>query len=268
MNLDNLKIAVLGCGNMASPIVKAIALEFGDVEFHTYTPSGSKSVSLAADINGNHHDVLRTIPRVDYWLIACKPQQLEQLVQDLGEDFKEQNIISILASTNIQTLKLSFSTKKIIRIMPNTPALYGQGISLYLSSSEISETENLQIKHLFGACGELIEVANEREFDELTVFSGSGPAYIFRFALGYYKKMIQMGYSQDLSRKLLNQLFLGSAVLMDNSLDDLQTMVDNVTSKGGVTIEAVNILEENRLDESIGTSIDSAIRRNKQIAQE
>lgn len=263
-----MNIAVIGCGNMAFPIVTRIAKSFPEIIFHTFTPSKIKAQKLAKEVNGKFHETLDSLIDIDYWLIACKPQQLQKLSESLGDNFKEQKIISILASTNFLSLEKNLRTKDIIRVMPNTPASIGEGISLMSSSPNMDSKYIDLISNYFKACGEVINVDSEKEFDELTVFSGSGPAYVFRFANSYYKKLLDLGHEEELARKLVNQLFLGSSHLMMNDSENLGTMIDKVTSKAGVTIEAIKVLEKNSIDQIISDSIDGALLRGKQIAQD
>lgn len=263
-----MKIAVIGCGNMSVPIVSSIAKVYPEIEFHTFTPSKTRAIELANKVGGTFHKELATIVDMDYWLIACKPQQLNDLSLKLGEGFKNQKIISILAGTSIESLSNKLNTNMIFRVMPNTPCSLGLGISLIMTAKNVKSEDKIKLADLFKTCGEIINVESEKEFDELTIFSGSGPAYVFRFAKSYFLKLKQLGFSDELSRKLLDQLFLGSAHLMKNSNEDLETMIDKVTSKGGVTIEAIDVLEKNALDKIIDKSIDAGIIRAKQISRE
>ena len=125
----------------------------------------------------------------------------------------------------------------------------------------------LLIEEWFTHCGVVINTKSEAEFDELMLFSGSGPGYIFYIAECYYQKMIHLGHNQLTARKLINQLFLGSSKLMQQSDDDLSTLCRNVTSKGGVTQAALEYLDKACLPDTISGSIDNAISRSKQLAR-
>jgi len=109
---------------------------------------------------------------------------------------------------------------------------------------------------------------NEEQFNLLTVISGSGPAYIFEFAHSYIKLAEQMGMNKNDARKMINQLFFGSAKLMNETEKDLGDMIDAVTSKGGVTIEAINTFREEKLDLIIQKSVSKASQRSEQITQQ
>jgi pyrroline-5-carboxylate reductase len=262
-----MNIGVIGCGNMASPIVKTIAVNDRSIKFYTYTPSKTRAKKLANDVGGVFIEELNSFPEMDSWIIACKPQQLKTLGEELSGKLKDQKVISILASTGFKLIEKYLDNKNIIRIMPNTPSAFGQGISLMMSSEAVTEQFDDQVFKLFSHCGEVIKTSSEKQFDELTVFSGSGPAYVFRFALGYYKKLLNMGIDETVSRKLIDQLFVGSSELMLRETESYESMVDKVTSKGGVTIEAIKLLESEDLDNMIDKSIEAAIERGKQISQ-
>ena len=262
-----MKIGVIGCGNMAAPIVRTISKNDKSIEFFTYTPSKARAKELALEIGGVNVEELELFPDMDLWLIGCKPQQLKTLGDSLKGRLAGQDIISILASTSFSSLEKHLGTKSIIRIMPNTPSAFGKGVSLMISNEVVRAQSAKKVFEIFNYCGEVIKANTEKEFDELTVFSGSGPAYIFRFALSYYKKLIKMGFDADVSRKLIDQLFLGSSELMLNEPNNYESMVSKVTSKGGVTIEAIKVLELSGIDAIVESSIDAAINRGEQISQ-
>ena len=265
-----MKIGILGCGNMSSAIVKCIHSKRKEIQFNTFTPSKTRSVKLSKEVNGVHHSELSSFLRENYDLvvIACKPQQVEALSLDVENALAGKVIVSILAGISIDTISRLFNSDFICRVMPNTPSEFGEGISLIHSSVKVLDETNSKIMNLFKNCGLVISTKTEEELDELTVFSGSGPAYIYRFALAYQRDLLNRGYSETESRSLLNQLFVGTSVLMSNSEDSLSDLVDKVSSKKGVTLEAVKILNEKNLDEIVSLSTKSAHLRAKQIAQE
>jgi pyrroline-5-carboxylate reductase len=262
-----MKIGIIGCGNMAAPIVRTISKNDKDIEFYTYTPSKVRAKELALEVGGVYIEELRLFPDMDLWMIGCKPQQLKSLGDSLKGKLANKDIISILASTSFSSLETHLDSKNIIRIMPNTPSAFGKGISLMISNEAVRAQFEDKVFEIFNHCGEVIKASSEKQFDELTVFSGSGPAYVFRFALSYYKKLIKMGFDEGVSRKLIDQLFSGSSELMVKETSSYESMVSRVTSKGGVTIEAVKVLESSDIDSIVENSIDAAIKCGKKISQ-
>ena len=253
---------------MARAMVTQVHKFEKDIEFYTFTPSGTRAKKLAMEVGGQAILKLVDLPECDLYLIACKPQQLDQLVCNLEGLLKGKNIVSVLAAINLDTLSAKFESKNIIRVMPNTPSEIGLGVSLSIAHNKANDDAYESAKRFLRPCGEVIELKEEKELDELTIFSGCGPAYLYRFALAYEKKLISMGHGKELSRRLVNQTFLGSAQLMKNSELEISTLINNVTSKGGVTIEAVKVLESSGLDEIVSNSVVAAINRTEQIARE
>ena len=264
-----MKIAVIGCGNMASPVVEAIYKDNQNIEFHTYTPSQTRAIELSKKVNGIHHSSLNTFPsNICFWLLAFKPQQLSAFAQANSKFLTDKNIISILAATPISTLEKQLNTKFVTRVMPNTPSLHGEGIELILHSENVIEKNRILINKMFESCGFVYNVSSEDQFENMTTITGSGPAYVYEFALAYQEKLLQFGVEKDVARKLVVQLFKGSAILMENSSDHLQLMIDKVTSKAGVTIEAIDYLREQGLENTVSESLNKAIARSKKITQE
>ncbi len=144
-----MKIGVLGCGNMATAVVLGIHNQNKNIEFHCYTPSYTRARDLAEKVNGKAHKELTSFVDMDYWIVACKPQQVQNLANNLNGKLKNTNIVSFLAGTTIDNLGKIFSSQNIIRIMPNTPVKIGEGITLLTSSSECSnQFESLVSEHL------------------------------------------------------------------------------------------------------------------------
>lgn len=265
-----MKIAVIGCGNMATKVVELLHKNENSIQFITYTPSMTKAKKLAQLVNGKYIENLDEFKniQIDYWLIGCKPQQVEDLAQSLGFRLKNESVVSMLAATPIAKLEDLFGTKKIIRIMPNTPIGLGEGIILVKCHESIDSFIKKNFINVLEPGNLLIETKTEDEFDELTVFSGSGPAYIFYFAQSLELKLLNMGFKKELARDLINKLFIGSSKLMENSSHSLVDLVNQVTSKGGVTIEAINEYKANNFNEISSKAIDKAIFRSKQITKE
>ena len=264
-----MKIAVIGCGNMASPVVEAIYKDNTSIEFHTYTPSQKRAIKLSEKVNGVHHKTLDDFPTdIKFWILAFKPQQLAQFAKENNKLLHGTNIISILAATPVKTLKDKLKTKFVTRVMPNTPSLHGEGIELILHSEDVPLDNREKIEKMFKSCGYVYKVSNEEQFEQMTTITGSGPAYVYEFAKAYQEKLKSFGIDEDMSRKLVVQLFKGSTILMENSSDHLQVMIDKVTSKAGVTIEAIDYLRDQGVENTISESINKAVARSNEITQE
>lgn len=265
-------IGVIGCGNMAQAIVKGFYKKNKEYNFLTYTPNFIQAEKLAKEINGQAVKDLQGIQPASTVIIACKPQQLGTLVEDLaknGVSFANKHVISILAATPLSTLIEKLGSKKVTRIMPNTPAFLGEGISLILHSEDVEEDQKKFVSMFFEACGKTFTLDSEEQFDKVTTVSGSGPAYVYLFAKTMRDKLTDWGLDEKIAREIVVQLFIGSSNLMDEEKElSLDELIAKVTSKGGVTIEAVRSFENDNLGEITSKALDSAYSRSSEIVKE
>lgn len=253
---------------MAYAVVKNLS-QNKDLSFYTYTPSFTKAEKLAKEIGGN---ALRSLDdfralEIDFWLIGCKPQQLRDLCLDFNKITENPVIVSMLAATDVNMLEESFQSKSIFRIMPNTPIGVNAGVTLSFFDKALPEDLVEKFKSIFSDSG-LIICKDERELDTLTVFSGCGPAYIYNFADTLFQKMKSLGFEEKMSKELLDNLFLGSAKLMKESNKSYSELLSEVTSKAGVTIEAVKEYKRHDLLSITSQAIDKAIYRTEELSKE
>lgn len=262
-------IGVIGCGNMAEAIVKGFSQKFPKIEFLTYTPSFTGADTLAKQVNGKAVKALIELQAADTIVIACKPQQLNDLADNInkaGLDLKQKHIISILAATPLQVLESRLGATKITRVMPNTPSLIGLGMSLIMHSKAVTKKERELVDDFFNACGEVQKIETEEMFDKVTTVSGSGPAYVFLFAKTMADQLSSWGLSPEDSKEIVIQLFRGSSELMNSQKElSLDELISKVTSKGGVTIEAVESYRGNGLEGLTQKALSAAVRRSNKM---
>lgn len=265
-------IGVIGCGTMAQAIVRGFHQKHPQEKFLTYTPSFTRAQELAQAVQGSCTQNLKDFSQTETIIIACKPQQLGSLAQELKDhevDLKDKQIISILAATSIQTLQSKLGSSYVSRVMPNTPALIGQGMSLILHGAEVGENQKQLVQKFFRACGEVVELEEEKIFDQVTTVSGSGPAYVFYFAQTMAQKLEQWGVDSQSAKKIVTQLFIGSSELMKEQQElPFEQLISNVTSKGGVTIEAVRSYQADHLDQLTSKALEAAFKRSEEIKKE
>lgn len=265
-------IGVIGCGNMASAIVVGIHGGFSDLKFLTYNPTKSKAIDLAAKVKGEVVSSLDELKSAEYFLIGVKPQVFNELaaqLQESGINLKEKHVISMMASISIEAIQNKLGVTKVTRVMPNTPIFYGKGVSLLMHSEEVSSDEKNKINNYFKACSEVYEMPNEKSFDEVTTVTGSGPAYVYLFAQSFVEKLKTFGIEEKIAQQMVTGLFDGSALLMRENMDNsLQSMIDKVTSKGGVTIEAVKKYREHDIEKITSSALDEAIKRSSELSKD
>lgn len=264
-------IGVIGCGNMSSAIVKGIHSKLPQEKFLTYTPSFTRAQSLAESVGGKAVKELTHLKECDAIIIGCKPQQFEELAKNLQDafDFKDKYIISIMAAVPVETIKGKLGASMVTRIMPNTPALLGEGVSLMYHSEAVTDNWRNKCHDYFSACSKVHLIGSEELFDQVTTVTGSGPAYVFYFAKTLADNLKAWGLNESDSRAMVTQLFKGSAALMGASPDKpLGTLIDEVTSKGGVTIEAVKVYQEEKLEEISSEALSAAVKRSEELKKQ
>ncbi len=247
-----MKMLVLGCGNMSSAIIEGLAKDFDYTNTYFFTPSQTRAQTLAAKVGGKFVGRIKELPAdPEVVFIACKPQQFSELAKELvGKFTSNPTYISILAATPISLHESLLHTKKVLRVMPNMPVRFNKGISLLHSSADIPETEKLFWEEKFSIIGEAKWVQNEDEFNQLMLLTGSGPAFIYQW-LKWMAEMNQ-GISKSEQEKLAISVMEGAlAAIKSDDSKSLDTLISEVTSKGGVTAAVL----EGWKNENVSTSL-------------
>ncbi len=260
---------VLGAGNMAQ------ALCLGFYERHSnsglkmsfYTPSQTKAQQLAQQTRGEHLANLNQDLNYDFVMIACKPQQFKDLAGSLqGKLNGNAVIVSVMAGVSVQSLKDQLFATKIIRVMPNTPSMIGEGSNLvYVDPAVSSEEKKIVIDFLSAKYVPHI-FDSEAKVDQVTGVIGSGPAYVFEFArlMSEYLEQ-ECKLEQNEAVALVKELFSGSSHLMERSQDSLEQLRNNVTSKGGVTFEALESFRRDQMADIFNRAFKNAHRRTLEL---
>lgn len=264
-------IGVIGCGNMASAIVQGIHAKYEELEFLTYTPSFTRAQKLAQEVKGKACRELKELDHCHTLVIGCKPQQFAELALNLNEqlDLTGKHIVSIMAAMPIASIQKVLNVQKVTRVMPNTPCALNQGVSLILHADRLEQKEKSEIRRWFDACSKTFVMQTEAAFDQATTVTGSGPAYVFEFAKSMADKLAQWGHDESVSREMVAQLFKGAASLMESKSDlSFEDLVAQVTSKGGVTIEAIKTYRDQNLADITSKALDAAYERSVALTRD
>lgn len=204
----------------------------------------------------------------DLIILAVKPNALDLLAADIADKINDHAlIVSILAGKTIKTLEEKIPRcKKIIRVMPNTPALVGYGMSGICRNENVTQGEMDEILTVFSSFGKAYEV-NEDMMDTVTGISGSGPAYAFMFIDGLAKAGVKNGMSDDEAKLFAAQTVLGAAKMVLSSSESPEQLKINVCSPGGTTIEAVKVFEEAGLYDIIDKAVAACIDKSKRMGK-
>ena len=264
------KLGIIGCGNMAEAILKGIL----DSKF-------LKSVEISAFeinhdrkgyISGKYHILFAErleslVTNSRYILLSVKPYNISSLLDKLKAcfDYRQNVVISIAAgvSTNYIAHKLK-SNAPVIRIMPNTPAMVKKGMAA-ISQGIYAKQEDVEFaKKLMGSLGNFI-VIDEKFQDTVTAISGSGPAYFFLFCKYLIEAALKNGLNQTTSEMLTINTIVGAGEMMQKFEMSADHLIKMVASPGGTTEIALNKFIENGLEKIVLESVESAIKRSKEL---
>ncbi len=258
---------ILGAGNMAQALIPNFIKESDNTEFMVFTPSGDKARDFAQK-NGitwiKDLDELRNT-HIDFLWACFKPQQLEQVAGEI--DFLTHpylSVISLLAGSDCDKLSKNFGTQQIIRIMPNTPAQVGLGVNALYKTKEVNKDKWNTFWQAFNTQGTNCVFDNEDDVDIITPFSGSGPAYFFEIARILIQDLKSRGIDGALAHQMIAGTIEGAGRMLSQS-DDAETLRNNVTSKNGVTYEALESFKESNLEEIFNRAIERAYQRTLEL---
>jgi pyrroline-5-carboxylate reductase len=252
--LIKMRIGVFGCGNMGRALVLGMRSNYSDAEFFLYTPSQEKARALALEVQGHLVQRIQDMPKdLDWYLLAFKPQSLESFEFVFTNKAK---IISVLAGVNTAKLIEKFHTPKVARLMPNIASSVGKGANLFFLNPAFNSKEEMDFFELLVGAGKLFKMNSEKDIDLATAFSGSGPALLFEPMTG----------GRLPAKAIIAQTFLGSAELMQSDLSFAELSAQ-VTSKKGVTHEALESLKKNNLQSIFHDAFHAAYKRTLELSQ-
>jgi pyrroline-5-carboxylate reductase len=201
-------------------------------------------------------------------VIALKPQMFREAGPKLKSFVGSSTlVVSIMAGTTIASLK-EICGGSVVRAMPNTPAAIGRGITVAVAAKNVSAEQRAVANALLRATGSVEWVDNETLMDAVTAVSGSGPAYIFLLAEELARAGVEAGLPQELATKLARETVAGSGELLYRSELPSATLRQNVTSPGGTTAAALEVLMgPNGMQSLLTRAVAAATRRSKELAK-
>ena len=206
----------------------------------------------------------KAIKGAELIILAVKPQDLSQVVEEIKNLSSEQVVLSIVAGAGLNSLCKGLNHRRIIRAMPNMPAQIGEGMTVWTTSVEVSQKQKEMAQPILSALGEEIYVPDEKYLDMATALSGSGPAYVFLFIEALIDAGVHIGLPRDIAQKLVIQTTLGSTYAVQKTGKHPAELRSMVTSPGGTTTEALLRLERGGfrsvLLEAVAAAYDKAKR--------
>lgn len=263
------KIGFLGAGNMAQALIRGLSKKVHAAQIFAYDIDQSKLKKLTSKLKIKAcHTAAELIEKSNIVILATKPQDLKTALKPLKPYFKKHLVISIAAGIDYSILvKLLPKTCKIIRSMPNNPALIGEGITA-LWGKNISVSERQITEQIFKGAGDFIWLRHESQMDAVTGLSGSGPAYVYQFAKALSEAGVRLGLAKEQANQLTLQTLLGAALTLKQSGQTAEQLIPLVTSKKGTTLAGLTVLKKKKFDQIIHQTVAAATRRSQEIQNE
>lgn len=265
-----MKIAFLGGGNMACALIGGLlarnypADAFSVVEV---VPQARERLVERFKVHVSEAPDDATFA-ADTLVLAVKPQDMRQAVAPLSGRLERQLVISIAAGIRLEDLtRWLGGHARLVRVMPNTPALIGAGISGLFALAHVSAEERARAESVLGAVGKTVWVDAEALIDPVTAVSGSGPAYVFYFIEALERSGIELGLAPEAARALAIQTFVGAARLAAESSDPPAVLRERVTSKGGTTEAALKVFAAEDIAGRIGRGLAAASHRGADLGR-
>lgn len=258
------KILFVGAGNMGSAIMGGI---FKQYDLFALEPNADQRLFLEKNYSipsFAHPDEIQNWQEWNAIFLAIKPQQLQEVAPCL-KVHKNTFVISILAGKTTEHLSAMLKTKKIIRAMPNTPALIHRAVVGLFAHAHTTENEKNLTQKLFEHIGKTLWLNDENQMDAITALSGSGPAYVFYFLESLMYSAQTFGFDESTAKMLALETLLGSGLLAQQQMLPFSQLRENVTSKGGTTEAALNVLKEEHFQNIVHRAILAAQKRSLEL---
>jgi pyrroline-5-carboxylate reductase len=267
--MQALKLAVLGFGNMGEAIVRGLVTSMrtaDDPSISIYDPAEARRAA-GADLASVRWSAgaAEAVAGADVVLLAVKPQAMGELLGKIAPVAGGRLIVSVAAGITSQYMESRLPGTRVIRTMPNTPLLAGKGI-VALCRGTTASANDLLIARLLFPGATLLEV-QENLMDAVTALSGSGPAYFFAFVEALAAAAREQGFDAETAYRLAAGTFIGAAALLEHSGAPAAALRQRVTSPGGTTEAALEVLAERGLERMVREAVAAAIERGRELSE-
>lgn len=270
MGKEAFMIGFIGGGNMAEALIK------GMIHGSRFTVHEDIIVSEPREDRRKyleHSYKIKTTPNnkelassCNIIILAIKPQNMASVLDEIADLITdEKTVVSIAAGITFSYLQSRLKTKKLVRVMPNTPAIIQEGMSVMSLCECISDKDIMTVRDIFMSIGRLL-ILPEKYMNAVTALSGSGPAFIALFVEAIIEAGVKMGLSKENASELAIQTLLGTAKLLDGGMTP-EKLREMVTSPGGTTAAGLKVFEEKEFKNIVTDALQAALKRAEELGQ-
>lgn len=271
INIVDKKIGFIGCGNMGKAILGGlVASKLVPAENITVYNRSAKSVEAISQEFGSRgaNSADEVAKQADVLIVGVKPNMMANILGEIRDALKPNAIIvSIAAGVTLETLEFALKDgQKVVRVMPNTPALVNAGMSSITPNKQVSEDESALIVEIFSSFGRA-EIVPEYLIHSVVGVSGSAPAYVFMFIEAMADAAVLGGMPRAQAYQFAAQAVMGSAKMVLETGKHPGELKDMVCSPGGTTIEAVKVLEQKGLRAAVMDAMQSCMAKSEEMSR-
>ena len=263
-------IAFIGGGNMASALIGGLLRSgWSAGAISVVEPAAEQRAALAARFGVQTlGEADTTLDHADCVVWAVKPQLFKAAAAPCARHVGGALQLSVMAGIRSGDIVQATGSERVVRAMPNTPALIGEGMSGLFARAAVSAGERSQVERLLAPTGQTLWVDREEQLDAVTALSGSGPAYVFYVLEALIEAGVTMGLSTAQSRQLALATFSGATSLARDAVDAPEVLRQRVTSKGGTTHAAITSLDADGVKAAFVRALQAAQRRAAELGDE
>lgn len=267
--LRDTRISFIGGGNMAEAIIRGLLTK--ELLEPAHLLASDALPDRLAFLNNTYQvktttDNHQAAQSADIVVLSVKPQVLPHVLQQIdGAVPPEAFVLSIVAGVSITQISDGLHHPSIVRVMPNTPAMVGKGMSVWTATPQVSEAQKGQVQTILQALGEEVQVQDEHHVDMATALNGSGPAYVFLFIEALIDAGVHLGFSRPVAEKIVLQTVEGSAALARQMGLHPAELRNRVTSPAGTTAEALYELEQGALRATLARAVWAAYNKTRDL---
>jgi pyrroline-5-carboxylate reductase len=265
------KIGFVGAGNMAGALIRGL-LRAGQIDAHAIWASDPVDVQLRRlkrahkiEVTRDNRQLVRGSQTI---ILAVKPQNMAAVLDEIrGEVTPRKLFVSLAAGFPLRRLEAGLGGQaRVVRVMPNTPALVGRGISVAVPGAKATPADLKYTLKLFKAVGEAVSITGEDLLDAVTALSGSGPAFVYLFAECLIEGGVRGGLPQNLAAQLAHATLGGAAAMLSDSGLSSRELREMVVSPGGTTQAGLTTLDTLHFREAVIAAVEAATRRARELA--
>jgi pyrroline-5-carboxylate reductase len=269
-NISALQIAFIGGGNMASAIIGGLLKRgLASSQIQVVEPFAEQAARLTSQFGVTvMPSAEASLARADLVVWAVKPQIFNQAATQVRDHTLTALHLSVAAGIRSDSIARWLGTERVVRAMPNTPALIGQGMTALLARPAVTTADRQVIESVVATTGAHLWLEHEAQLDAVTALSGSGPAYVFYFIEAMMEAGTEMGLDAAQAKQLAVATFVGASALAQASDESPQTLRERVTSKGGTTYAALTTMERSSVKQQFKQAMQAARERAAELGDE